>query len=437
MIELKPGEQIPLDDGGSVEIIEEIGSGGQGSVYRVRWDDGEYALKWYRPSKISKPKLFRSNLERNIIDGAPASHFLWPLKLTKGYKGAFGYLMRLRPDEYVDFAAILDMRTQFPSLHVMLLAALDMVDGFRSLHRQGKCYQDLNDGNFFINADTGEILICDNDNVTPDRTDIGMAGMPGYMAPEIVRGDAKPDTQTDYHSLAVVLFKLLMRHDPYLGKAFVEKDVISEEAERELYGVHPVFIFDPQDESNRPLPDIHPNPLALWPTFPDYVRDAFAKVFADGAKSPKYRLDDNQWRDILLRLKGEILSCQCGHEFLLSHVAEEAKNGIFRCPGCGCRCSMPMSLDATGLPVHLYPGTRFGSCHAISSSADYRDEIAIVVRNKNNPSAWGLRNAGNMTWRVRRDGAWKPVTHGEVVPLRDGLEIMFGKTMGKISAHRH
>ena len=29
----------------------------------------------------------------------------------------------------------------------------------------GYSYQDLNDGNFFINPQSGDVLICDNDNV--------------------------------------------------------------------------------------------------------------------------------------------------------------------------------------------------------------------------------------------------------------------------------
>lgn len=35
------------------------------------------------------------------------------------------------------------------------------------LHRHGYSYQDLNDGNFFINPESGDVLICDNDNVMP------------------------------------------------------------------------------------------------------------------------------------------------------------------------------------------------------------------------------------------------------------------------------
>lgn len=430
MIELKQGERVPLAGGGEAEIIGELGSGGQGAVYRARHGGADYALKWYRPARIGQPKAFRDNLERNIFDGAPNPGFLWPLRLTKEYRGAFGYLMRLRPEGYADFAAILNNEARFASLHAMIAAALNMAEAFRALHRQGKSYQDLNDGNFFINPETGDALICDNDNVAPDRTNMGIAGMPGYMAPEIVRGEARPDTLSDYHSLAVILFKLFIRHDPFMGKAFVEEACLTGEEERRLYGDNPVFIFDAEDESNRPVPGLHPNPLILWPVFPEYLREAFAGVFGRGAKSPGLRLTDNQWRDLLIRLRGETLACRCGHEFFLSHVRGATANGVFACPGCGEACSLPLRLEATGLPVYLFPGTKLYRCHTEGADASCHEETGLVVRNKKNPAAWGLRNTGKKAWRIA--GAEKAVAPGSVVPLRVGMEIDFGGAKGRI-----
>ena len=52
--------------------------------------------------------------------------------------------------------------------------------------------------------DSGEALICDNDNVAVDKQEqSGVLGTPRFMAPEIVRGEAKPSTQTDLFSLSV------------------------------------------------------------------------------------------------------------------------------------------------------------------------------------------------------------------------------------------
>ena len=67
--------------------------------------------------------------------------------------------------------------------------SLDICCAFRALHLKGLSYQDLNDGNFFINGETGRVLICDNDNVAPDGDNTtGIRGKARYMAPEVVSG---------------------------------------------------------------------------------------------------------------------------------------------------------------------------------------------------------------------------------------------------------
>ena len=72
-------------------------------------------------------------------------------------------------------------------------------------------YQDLNDGNFFIDVSNGDILICDNDNVTPDgmKNAGNIGGKPGYMAPEIVCGKSHPNSLTDCHLASSVQWQRL------------------------------------------------------------------------------------------------------------------------------------------------------------------------------------------------------------------------------------
>lgn len=71
MRELKINERIPIEAGGEAAVIRELGRGGQGIVYLVRYKGREYALKWYFISRIKNPEAFRNNLRRNIEDGAP------------------------------------------------------------------------------------------------------------------------------------------------------------------------------------------------------------------------------------------------------------------------------------------------------------------------------------------------------------------------------
>ena len=105
-MKFKKNDTIDLDLGSNkATVIEEIGRGGQGVVYRVSLNGKEYALKWY----LKAPKKsFYENLKQNIAKGAPDKTFLWPLFLTnKDSSGSFGYIMELRPPEYVEFSQFL------------------------------------------------------------------------------------------------------------------------------------------------------------------------------------------------------------------------------------------------------------------------------------------------------------------------------------------
>ena len=64
MRELKIGERIPVEAGGEAVVSRELGRGGQGIVYLVRYNGREYALKWYFISRIKNPEAFRDNLRK-------------------------------------------------------------------------------------------------------------------------------------------------------------------------------------------------------------------------------------------------------------------------------------------------------------------------------------------------------------------------------------
>ena len=433
-MELKKGSRVFLEDMRPVKVTKQLGSGGQGAVYQALCGEEKRALKWYFARRLRNREKFRENLRQNILDGAPSGHFLWPLAMVSDRGGDFGYLMDLRPRGFADFSDVLNNRAAFKSLDAAVLCALNIVAGFKALHRAGKSYQDLNDGNFFVNPATGAVLICDNDNVAPDGENLGIGGKPGYMAPEVVRGQAKPGTLTDQHSLAVVLFKLFMRHDPLMGRAFVQSVCITEAAERRLYGDSPVFIFDPCDASNRPVPGIHANPLRLWPLFPPYIRQAFERSFCRGMKDPAARLTEHEWQKLLVRLRGEILSCGCGAQFFAAQVRAEVKNGMFACPGCGAPQAFPALLRIKDMPVHLGAGSRLYACHTDMDSGDFASETGRVLGKGGAGSPLRLRNTSQEPW-LRADPGGPPVRPGGSCVIRPGMTLRFHGVKGTITTN--
>ncbi|MDR1618487.1 MAG: hypothetical protein LBS06_05495 [Treponema sp.] len=452
MAEFQAGSRIGLNGGGEALVVRLLGQGGQGAVYEVTINGKPYALKWYT-CQLQDRKAFKENIRQNI-EGVERNlssddKFLWPLFLTNdiraGKTTSFGYVMALRPPEFTDFPAILNARDRgggkvaFASTEVMILAALNLVNAFRSLHRKGLSYQDLNDGNFFINTTTGDVLICDNDNVTPDGkvNSGGVGGKPGYMAPEIVRGEAHPSERTDCHSLTVVLFKLFFRHSPLQGAAYEKLPCMTEKREMELFGTKPVFIYDPDDQSNRPVNGVHNNVIKLWPLFPEFFRDAFIHSFAKGMKNPQVRMIENEWQKLLVRLRDEwYVTCpSCGR--VIFPQGRDTAAGL-KCSGCGASFSYPRRLvikqGSMLYNVPLFPGKKIYACHIIKDSDDYRNVLGEVVMNKNNPSLWGIKNLSTGTWKIRPPGGTeREINGGGAIPIGAGLSVDFGGIDGNIN----
>lgn len=436
-MEFKPGTVIKLENGNKAIIEKKLGAGGQGCVYRVTVDGRPYALKWYT-CRLQNKTAFKKNLQDNIAAGSPDEMFVWPLCLAEEMNnGSFGYIMELIPKEYTQFCYILkgkkDGRSiNFSSDKAIVTAALNIVHAFRSLHRIGLSYQDVNDGAFFFNIQTGDVRIVDNDNITPGglMNPGNIGGKPGYMAPEVFTGKDYPGVLSDRHSLAVILFKLLCRHDPMMGRAYVESVCITEERELELYGTRPVFIFDKCDTSNRPVKGIHENPIKIWPLLPDYIQEAFVTTFCDGLKNPNARLPDNEWHKKLLRYLDELLVCPiCGDEYWLGKF-EPGKQMKFACKH---TFSYPHILQVQNYLFPLFPGTKLLAHHINHNVYDYLKVEGTVIMNKNNPNLWGIKNVGSQSWLFTIPGGQtKEIENKSVLPIAIGEEINFGNVTGKV-----
>jgi len=411
---LKIGDKVPLELGGGAEILEVLGQGGQGIVYRAEFAGKEYALKMYFQNKLRRPELFRDNLRTLCEDKTANEAFLMPRLLTAETEEGFGFLMDLIPEEYKPFSDILNARVKLSGLYSVVNSAIKITSAFRELHNSGKSYQDMNDGGFFIRPSDGDVLICDCDNIAPYGEHLGIAGKPGYMAPEIVRGEKAPDKFTDRYSLAVVLFRLLLRGDPLEGGRVLKSVCLTEEAERRHYGFEPLFVYDPDDDSNRPVRGVHNNIIKFWRIMPDYIREAFEFSFTTGLSEPSKRLIEKQWLDLLKRLRGDITACPCGIQNFLPAVETDGEGKLI-CP-CGTHYSKPLSLVGAKTSVLLFDGAKL-----------FNEDVSLeaeVVRNKKNPALWGLKNHGAESWNCTLpNGEEKQIESGKAAPIFVGTSV--------------
>lgn len=418
------GQQIKTASGGQCEVIEKLGEGGQGIVYKVAYNGKPLALKWYFSNKLSNADKFYRNIENNIKKGPPTDSFLWPLEITERYEGSFGYLMELRPAAYKDFSLFLVAKARFSGLYAVVNAALAITNSFRELHNRGYSYQDLNDGNFFVNPVTGDVLICDNDNVAPYGENLGIAGKCRYMAPEVVLGKKKPDNHTDRFSLVVVLYLLLFLNHPLEGKA-TNCPCLTENLDRKFYGINPIFVWDPANDANRPVPEIHKNEIKIWPLYPEFVRKTFQKSFTRAAmvgEDATHRTLEKEWQEVFTSLRDSIMKCECGDETFVDFDKASCK-----CINCGRTIARPLVLKVKRYHVILSPGKKVYTCHVQYDSDDFREARGEVISSRNDPKLLGLRNDTDSAWEaILTNGINKGVAKGQAIKLERGLKINFG-----------
>ena len=420
MFDVDTGDELELDSGEMLLVGDKIGEGGQGTVFKAELNGKEYALKWYHANAVRNPDEFYENLSRNIRDGSPSDKFLWPLHVTKKKGGRFGYVMGLKPEGYHGFSEFLCARVRFASLGAVINAALNITNAFRDLHRKGYSYQDLNDGNFFIDPKSGKVLICDNDNVAPYGVNLGIAGKARYMAPEVARRISLPDNHTDRFSLAVVLFELLFLNHPLEGKKTLVP-CMTEELELEFYAKKPVFIYDADDDSNRPDPHVHVNVSKLWSLYPGFIREKFIRSFSekalnasdlDAARSS--RLMDSEWQTAFVNLRSCLVRCACSEETIIDPASDS------QCFNCKSVIPKPMMLSIGKYNVPLFPGVKLCECHVRAASDDYGSIKGEITRHPDKPSLWGLRNLDDKPWSIT-------LIDGTLTELQPGRNMQIGR----------
>jgi DNA-binding helix-hairpin-helix protein with protein kinase domain len=412
-----------------------LGGGGQGEVYRAQLDGKPIALKWYFPEQATPAQ--QQNLDTLIRKGPPSLHFLWPMELAtaSGVPG-FGYIMPLREPRYKGIVDLMKRRIE-PSFRSLATAGLQLAQSFLELHAQGLCYRDISFGNVFFDPDTGDIQVCDNDNVAIDgQGSNGVLGTPRFIAPEVVRGEAVPSTQTDLFSLAVLLFYLFHIHHPLEGQQEAAIKCFDLPAMNKLYGTDPLFIFDPANAANRPVPGLHDNPLAYWPIYPQFLRDRFTRAFTAGLHDPHERIRESEWRATLMQLRDAILYCgQCGAENFYDGEALRANGGQpGPCWSCQRSLTLPFRLRLGREVIMLNHDTQLYPHHLDPQRLyDLSQPLAAMQQHPQNPNLWGLKNLSAVKWVMTTvDGTIRDVEPGRSVGLAVGVKINFGPVEGEI-----
>ncbi len=424
---LKKNQELTSTNKLVYRIIEKIGEGGQGEVYKVMKGKNFYALKWY--FKHTATEKQRSIIENLIQKGPPDMSFLWPMDVME-LDNQFGYIMPLRPNNYKNIVDLMKRRVE-PGFRELAVAGFNLASGYRNLHSMGYSYCDISFGNLFFDPNTGDVLICDNDNVTVNGVHTGVLGTPRFMAPEIVTGEKRPSTDTDLYSMALLLFYMLMIHHPLEGAREAKIRALDIHAMNQLYGNKPLFIWDPVDKSNRPLKGYQDNAIIYWDLYPKFLKDLFMRSFTDGLFNPQKRVVEKEWLDAFARLMDSIIYCpRCGAEVFFDEAKREKGVGHI-CWYCQASVAVPPVLQIGKKTLLLNKDARLLS-HHVKDDYNIRCIVGEVVQNPRNPSQWGIRNLSGEVWTyLKGDGTHLLVERNRTAAISKGASINFGVETGQ------
>lgn len=213
-----------------LNIIQIIGRGGMGAVYKARQNNlNRFVALKILPPEIGKDQAFAKRFELEAQAMAKLSHPHIVSIHDFGQRGSlFFFLM-----EFVDG---LNLRQLLDTGHITHKEALAIVpqicDGLQFAHDQGIVHRDIKPENILVDklgrvkiADFGLATLVSNIDtknrdinaetsmVLPNTRDHGtlfsVAGTPQYMAPEQKHASADVDHRADIYALGVVFYQML------------------------------------------------------------------------------------------------------------------------------------------------------------------------------------------------------------------------------------
>ncbi len=202
-------------------VLEEIGAGGMGVVYRGRDERLErvVALKVLAPGSFSNESA-RRRFRQEALTLSRLNH---PNIETIYDVGT--------SEDGVDFLAMeyvpgqsLDEKigsSPLPEREVISLG-IQLADGLEAAHQRGIVHRDLKPANLRVTPE-GQLKILDfgiakflasSDSVPTETATTGVAGTLPYMAPEQIKGEGV-DARTDLYAVGAVLYKMATGWRPY------------------------------------------------------------------------------------------------------------------------------------------------------------------------------------------------------------------------------
>jgi serine/threonine protein kinase len=263
------------------QVLEELGSGGMGKVYKVMDKElkEKIAIKILRPEISFDEKTidrFRNELKLARKITHPNICRMYDLLKDKGL-----YYITMEYISGEDLKSTI-MRVGQLSVGKTLAITRQICKGLAEAHKIGVVHRDLKPHNIIIDRE-GDVRIMDfgiaHSMRTQGLTESGvMIGTPEYMSPEQAVGE-EADQRSDIYSLGIIMFELLTGTVPFKGDTAV--------------GVALKHKTEPP-----------PNPRTLNPEIPENVSRMILRCL-EKERERRYQNIEDILEEIALALKGQ------------------------------------------------------------------------------------------------------------------------------------
>ena len=274
---------------GHLRVMEEIGRGAFGEVYRA-WDtrlDREVALKLLPPDSsgahsraaaiIEEGRLLARVRHPNVVTIYGAERIenrigLW-MEFVKGRTLA----QAVEQDGVFDPAR---------TVHI----GIQLCHAVAAVHKTGLLHRDIKASNVML-ADDGRVLLMDfGTGLETGEGSPDLAGTPLYLAPELLAG-VEPSVRSDIYSIGVLLYYLLTGTFPVRAGSMRDLRAVHRRGERrEISAVRPAVppklarlierALDPRPEGRQEGATALASSLAALEPRPRVIRLAYAIAFA-------------------------------------------------------------------------------------------------------------------------------------------------------------
>src|ERR1700759_1955403 len=202
---------------GNYEVVEKIGEGGMGAVYRGldTMLEREVAIKFLRPELSSQPQV----VERFRSEAVTLAKLNHPniATLYNFMRQGDSFFMVLEFVRGSTLDTVIQQRGAIPSEHAVPIFC-QVLDGIQHAHDFGIIHRDIKPANMMLTEkgtlkvlDFGIARILGTARMTRQGNIIGTIE---YMSPEQVRG-FETDARSDIYSLGMLLYEMLTARCPF------------------------------------------------------------------------------------------------------------------------------------------------------------------------------------------------------------------------------